>query len=130
MGIAAVTASKQHTQDLLDQQIQSNSSLQSRLDTAQEAAQQAQQQVQQLQQSHAQLVQQAAKQAAEAEQLQGELAGLRQREMQLREQVAVQQEQVGVCCGLLHNAVAGVSLAVRAKPEAAGRIAYGLRNCP
>lgn len=68
--------------------------MQSKLKTAQEAAKHAEQQVWQLEQSNSQLAQQAAKQAADADFLEGELAGLRENEMRLREQVAVQQEQV------------------------------------
>jgi septal ring factor EnvC (AmiA/AmiB activator) len=91
---AASTAAKQQAQDeLRDSQAQA-SKLQSRLETAQEAAQQAKQQVWQLEQSNTQLAQQAAKQAAESDFLEGELAGLRESEVRLREQVAVQQEQV------------------------------------
>lgn len=48
----------------------------------------------QLEQSNSQLAQQATKQAADADFLEGELAGLRENKMRLREQVAVQQEQV------------------------------------
>jgi septal ring factor EnvC (AmiA/AmiB activator) len=91
----ASTAAKQQAQDeLQDSQAQARK-LQSKLEAAQEAAQQAKQQVWQLEQSNTQLAQQAAKQAAESDFLEAELAGLRESEVRLREQVAVQQEQVG-----------------------------------
>lgn len=91
---AASTAAKQQAQEELRSSQTQVSSLQSKLETAQEAAKHAEQQVWQLEQSNSQLAQQAAKQAADADFLEGELAGLRENEMRLREQVAVQQEQV------------------------------------
>lgn len=122
ISVAASNSAKQQAQDELQSQTQVNKQLQASSAAAQEAAQRAQQQVWQLQQSNTQLAQQAAKQAAESDFLEGELGGLRNREVQLREQAAVQQEQV---CGngcknalpALHTGHAHVMLASAAAPQ-------------
>lgn len=89
---AATSAAKQRAQDELQEQGQAYK--QAKLEAAQASAQQAQQQRWEVEKATAQLAQQATKHTQEVEFLEGEVAGLRQHELHLREQVAVQQEQV------------------------------------
>lgn len=110
----------------MQEQSQANRQCQAKLEAAQGAVQDNQQRLWELERSNVQLTQQAAKQAEETDFLEGELAGLREHEIMLREQAAVQQEQASTTCCFCPELAWGQHQA----PHRAVEMAYTEAPCP